>query len=445
MHTRRDHVVAHRFAVSRLAAVLVTGRPGTGEPPFRRAGFGTVLGVMAAVLISAALALYGLLDPSVSTAWRKSGSIIVENETGTRFLYQGGVLYPTANYASVLLLAGGTPTVNYVPQSALANIPVGPAIGIPGAPDSLPAASALLPGKWATCLPPGDTGDITLDLEPGNLHAALGDRRVLVSGPGGADWVIFGNAKYRLDTRSGLVALGFGNTDPLPAPAAWLDALPTGRPLVPPAITGAGGPGPEVAGQPTMVGELFDSVAGGVDQHYVLLADGLAPVSPTEFALLAANPQQRAPVRVSPAEIAAMPASADRAMLGMAPGLLAGSVYQPAATAGPGGSQALCAVQSSPGSPSSTTVVTASIGAAGVLIAPGAGMIATTPSAALDAGSGAGGGQSYLITGSGEKYPLAGDAQTDLGYGNAAAQVVPAGVLALLATGPELSPVSVGR
>ena len=434
MHNRRDHVLAHRFAVSRLAAALATGRPGTGEAPFRRASLGTFLGVAAAVLLCGAAALYGLLDPGASTAWRQSGAIIVEKETGTRFLYLNGVLYPTANYASVLLLAGGTPAIHYVPRSALAAIPEGPAVGIPGAPDSLPPAGALLSGRWALCLPPDHPGEVTLDLAPGSLGAGLGRRRVLVSGPEGGDWVIFGHTRYPLNTRSALVALGFGNTDPLPAPAAWLDALPQGKALAPPAIAGAGRPGPDVAGRPATVGELFDSIAGGMDQRYVLLADGFAPISATEFALFAASRGEGPPAQVSPADIAALPSSADRAMLSMLPDLLSGSVYQSAGSAQPGG-EALCVSQASPGDAAGTTVVTANLDTPGVLVPPGAGMIVAAPSAPPGGGS----APTYLITASGEKYLLAGNAQSALGYGNAAAQAMPSQILGLVPACPALS------
>lgn len=438
MQNRRDHVHAHRFAVSRLADALITGSPGDGMPPLRRAGFGTALGVMVGVLICGGTVVYSLIKPAPSTAaWQKSGAVVVEKETGSRFVYLDGELHPLPNYASAVLLAGGTPTVNYLASSALTGVPQGQTVGILGAPDSLPAASALLAGKWAVCLQPSTGGGaassaVTLILGSGGQGKGLGEQRLLVAGPDGSRYVIFGNVSYPLTTRSAQVALGFGNTAPLSVPATWLATLPTGPALVTPAIAQAGSPGPAIAGRPTQVGKLFDSTSGGVDQHYILLHDGLAPVSQTLYALFAAASSQDTPTSLTAAEVAEAPASTDLSMLGMLPDLLAGTVYQP-------GAMGLCVHQAAPGGTADDTLVDLSgpvpSGATpGVIVPSGAGMLAQGPAAADGTAT------EYLITDAGEKYPLTGDAASDFGYQGATPQSVPAAILVLVPTGPTLSP-----
>ena len=69
-----------------------------------------VLSVLLAALAVAAVAVYGSLRPSGGTDWRVAGTIIVERESGARFVYLEGKLHPVLNYASALLIVGGTVT-----------------------------------------------------------------------------------------------------------------------------------------------------------------------------------------------------------------------------------------------------------------------------------------------------------------------------------------------
>jgi type VII secretion protein EccB len=430
MQTRRDHVQAYHYAVSRLASALTGADPGTGEPPFRRAAFGASVGAVLAGLAIAAALVIGFLDPAPAATWKQQRSIVVEKETGTRYVYLDGTLHPTLNYTSARLLAGASVVVNYLPRSALAGVPVGATIGIPDAPETLPLATALLPGRWRLCLAPGHPGGLTLDLL-GGAAPGLGYDRALVVAPDGAQYVIWRDTKFLVPQQSGLIALGFGNYNPFPAPAAWLSALHTGPALAPPAIPRAGKPGAAVAGQPARVGALFQSAAGGVTQYYVLLSDGLAPLSHTEFALLAAMPGAAPATQVSAAALAAAPASANRKLLDRLPGLLPGALYQPGASG-----TTLCATESSGGTPATDTVVTEPASSASVEIPPSAGLLVQAPSPATAFALPQ---QQYLITDSGLKYPLGQGALSALGYASGEVRVMPAPVLALLPDGPLLS------
>jgi type VII secretion protein EccB len=430
MQTRRDHVQAYHYAVSRLVSALTGADPGTGEAPFRRAALGATLGAVLAVLASAAALVIGFLDPAASATWRQQGAIVVEKETGTQYIYLGGALHPTLNYTSARLLAGASAAIDYLPRSALDKVPVGATLGIPDAPDSLPLASALRPGQWKVCLAQGRPGGLTLDLR-GGAAPGLGSDRALVTGPTGAPYVIWDNTKYPVPQQSALIALGFGNSNPVPAPAPWLGALRTGPALAPPAVARAGAPGPAVAGRPARLGALFQSSAGGVAQYYVLLVDGLAPLSRTEFALLAAAPGATPATPVSPAALAAAPASADRKLLERFPGLLAGAPYDPGTPA-----TTLCVRQASAGPPARDTVVTEPASPATVEIAPDAGMLVQAPSAGSALGLLP---QQFLITGSGQKYPLGPGALSALGYPSSAVRVMPAPILSLVPDGPLLS------
>ena len=60
MQSRRDHVQAYQFATNRLTSALVTGKPGRGLAPFRRAAIGTIAGVVIALLLTGGSVIYGI-------------------------------------------------------------------------------------------------------------------------------------------------------------------------------------------------------------------------------------------------------------------------------------------------------------------------------------------------------------------------------------------------
>jgi len=376
---------------------------------------------MLAVLLCGGMLVWGWLRPAPNTAWKQQGAIVVDQSSGTRYIYLNGVLHPVANYASALLIAGRSAAVNYLPAASLSATRVGDTIGISGAPDSLPSPSALLRGTWALCHPAAYPGAIALDLDPPARTTVVGARRLLAETPGGSQYLIWNDVKYPVPAHSALIALGLSSTSPEQVPLVWLEALPTGPALAAPEVAGARQRGPVVAGQAQPVGQLFQSTAAGVDQYFVLLRDGLAPISRTVLALFLTVSQQSAPMQLSTAQIAAAPASADRAMLTSLPDMLAGPVFAPS-------QGALCVRQRSPGSPASSTVVTENLTRTGVIIPSGVGMIVSSAS------------QSYLITGAGRQYALIGSAAQALGYGSAAPNTMPAAVLHLVPSGPPLSP-----
>ncbi|GGN05934.1 type VII secretion protein EccB [Streptomyces fuscichromogenes] len=153
MQTRRDHVQAYQFAMGRLASALVSGDPGRGDSPTRRSALGSVFGVGMAVLLCAGFGVYGLISPAAKDDWRKDGAIVLEEDTGNRYVYAGGELRPVRNYASALLIAGERAAPETVSAKSLAGVPHGTPVGIQGAPDTVPTTSALATGAWARCLP----------------------------------------------------------------------------------------------------------------------------------------------------------------------------------------------------------------------------------------------------------------------------------------------------
>ncbi|WP_077193682.1 type VII secretion protein EccB [Streptomyces lydicus] len=438
MQSRRDHVQAYRFSIGRLISAVVTGDPGNGESPTRRADLGAVIGLAVAALLIGGAAVYGLISPGADKSWRKPGSLIVEKETGTRYLFLDGVLRPTRNYASALLVAGANPTVRSISRDALREVRRGAPIGIPDAPDSVPAPAELLHGAWNVCLDGRDKEAVQIDFAPGPDTELGDDRRILLADPDGAKYVLWKDSKYPVRDFSALVALGLGDHEPMEAPTAWLSDLPTGTALAPADIPGAGKPGPRVGGRPAKVGQLFRTGQAGASQYLVLRSDGLAPLTRTEAALLQARPGHPAPVEVATADVAAARGSDDRTLLGRLPDLLSVAEWR-------GDRDRLCVRQRASGTKVKATVVVrdgAVSSGAGVRVPPGRGMYA----AELAPRKGEQAPRRYLITDQRRKYPLTDDATAyALGYGRVAPLPVPRKVLDAVPSGPALAAAGRGR
>ncbi len=204
MAPRSDSLHSHQFVVQRVVAALAVRDPDPIASPVRRIGATLIAGVLVALLAAAAVGAYGALRPAPSDAWRAADALVVEAETGARFVYRGGVLHPVLNYSSALLILGAAPARAQVPRAGLVGIPRGAAVGIPGAPDLLPGPGELLTGGWTLCsrtsaagvesvlsvgtpaVPPGGTrlgSDGLMVTDPsGGLHLLWNNRRFAVSG-----------------------------------------------------------------------------------------------------------------------------------------------------------------------------------------------------------------------------------------------------------------------
>ncbi|MFI2378021.1 type VII secretion protein EccB [Streptomyces sp. NPDC018964] len=475
MHSRRDQVQAHQFVVSRLTSGLLRADPDELETPVARTHRGMLIGVVVTLLFGIGFLVYGLVSPGGATAWKKPGTVVMEKETGTRYFYDG-TLRAVRNYSSARLLAGSGEKIQKVSAASLRGTAHGSAVGIEGAPDALPAPGDLSDGPWEVCAATGVTvsGEreavTTLVIDPPEERLPLApDRGVLVRHDSTA-WLVLGGNRFRVvGGQAALDALGYANTEPMNVSAAFLDALPAGPDLVAPEIGGLGEPGPELDGRPSRVGMVFEvRTPGAGRQYYVLGRRGLVPVTAMQAALALGDRGTREkaygedsavvlPLPVGAAEAERAPSDAASAALREAGKALPAS---PPGVETVGTGQGLC-VRLTPDGERGTRVAL-TLGPA----SPDAGPAATpsgTPSGTLEPCSpvdavqvaashgslvrvlGASGrnlgSTVYLVTDTGIKYRL-GDADSALALGyevGAHAQAVPAALLRMLPTGPDLS------
>ncbi|WP_239154069.1 type VII secretion protein EccB [Amycolatopsis sp. FDAARGOS 1241] len=409
--------------------------------------------------------MIGLLSPSGGKDWLAGGHVIVEEGTGARFvLGADGAVHPVLNYASARLLADGNgdATVS-VSSEDLGKAPRGTEIGISAAPDSLPAAGALVAAPWTSCS--RTTQDAPASAEP--LVAVLlgtpaaGTRLprgsgVIVRVRGGERYLLADGRRYRLGDEA-TAALQFGSYPTIAVSSRWLDTVPAGRDLGELPVPGAGGPGPRVDPADTRVGEVLAVVdvmasAGDATLYYLVRGDGLEPVGQTEASLLvttsandAAYDGNAAPERVRAADVASVrkvaPSRAGGADLAAYPDRVPGKAPATGSSVtlcAQGGEVFVCAAVPVPPGGCALPVTShrdARV-ADEVYVPPSGGALV------CDTGS----GTTYLVTDLGRNYPIAtAPALASLGYGSVARQALASGLLALVPTGPALDPATAGQ
>lgn len=408
---------------------------------------GTILGVAAAVLTAAAFGVIGLLDPSGSADWRQGGQVIVERETGARYvLGQDGLLHPVLNYASARLLAGGNAdqTVT-VSQATLGSASRGTMLG---APDSLPASKSLSDSTFTSCsrvradlaaaAPPVATVILGATAPAGRpLRGA-----VLVTAQSGDEFLITDGHRFPLTGQAAITALGYEGAPSVSVSDSWLDTVPVGRPLGLAAQPDAGAPGPVIDGTATRVGEVLSDGA-----FYLVGPSGVTPIGEPQARLVLGDSANAAAYPGGQPGVVHMSVAA----LDSAPRTRATDTGYPMtmpAITPTDPDTVLCSVGGSTIStadqlplPQGARVMSIASTddrvADEVYVPPGTGTLVREQVGAGSPGS------TYLITDAGMKYPVPSTAAAAaLGYAAVGPAPVAGTLLALLPTGPSLDPVA---
>jgi ESX secretion system ATPase EccB len=461
MQSRRDQVQAYFFVVGRLVSGLMQGKPDVLEHPNKRFNGGTFLGLLLAGLLVACFGIFGLLFPGGNNSWRVPGAVVLEKDTGARYVFLDGQLRPALNLSSALLAAGDVGKLVTVSKSSLTGVPVGTPIGIPGAPDGLPLADRLNVSPWTVCAKTAEqhavasAATVTLRLDGVAGTPAPPDHALLVSTPDGAVHLVWRGNRHTVADPTILEAMGYNSAPPVRVSPAWLNVIPAGRDLRPPSIADIGKPGALISGKPGLIGQLYElqNPATGSDEIFVLQAGGLMPVSRSVASMLLTNPALKGaypdtsvrPIAVGPGDVAGVqlmgndPISVD---LPPTPPALVdlGASGEPCMRFDPG---------SDAGQPPALVILpdsverdavppagkhTVGMTADQVVIPVGGGaLVRTVPTPGAQPGTG------FLVTDLGVKYPLVDDTVASmLGYGHLTAVGVPVALLALLPSGPAL-------
>ncbi|GAC56205.1 hypothetical protein GOHSU_04_00740 [Gordonia hirsuta DSM 44140 = NBRC 16056] len=440
--TTRAQVSGYRFGVARAEHALIRRDTRMLHDPMRAQLRALLAGAVVAVLLVAGAGIYGLIRPAPSVADAR----IVVSDAGGLFVLVDEVMHPVPNLASARLVVGEPLPAKTVAQRSVSAYPRGPALGIPGAPAALPGPADEQLAAWSVCDDPA-AGTAVLAGLPAVDPAPLPVGALVRTATG--QWLVYQHVRdgrprpvrAALDPDAVAVrrALGLEGAAVRPISQGLLNAFPAEPQLAVPPVPEAGTPGPgPLAG--FGAGAVIRSL--GVDgqaSYFVVLRDGVQPVSATAAeALRGADPSAPAVVRdVAPGLLSTVPV-VHRLPLGHFP------QRRPALVAA---ESVLCRswVQTGTGAVREGLIVSAQLplpaGARVVSLSAADGAGPGLDGVYLRPGTGervSAGGGDYYVTDAGVRYRLA-DAQIASVLGLGAARSAPWPVFALLPAGPQLS------
>jgi type VII secretion protein EccB len=432
MATKKDLIEAQGFSRRRLLSAFTSGAPGGKElepaAPLRAVAAGVVLSAM----IILAGVFYGLIRPGLPNGWENNTLVLVK-DSGARYITIDSVLYPVINTASArMLMPSGKFSVITTDKETLDGIEVGPTIGILGAPDDIPAPSALINDGWAACVT--DDAGTAVTLPDGRLLGAVNEASVVELD--GALYVVAGGLRYEVaasDTDAVLRSVGLNAGSAVTVDARWLNLFEEGTPLAPLVVTDAG---ETLSGSGLIIGGVIHQEGDPEDVRYVVSTDGeLARLSPLAYQLylLGSGAFLGGATDVTPAAVRGLPNAPEPA----------GGIDWPAEPlAALERDAAPCAIleHDETGQPTTSFATLADqndLGEPGVTVGVGGGaLIRVGGSDATDPGL------VYLVDESGTAYPVPGadeDIVGRLGYDLDDVALVPGSWLQFLAAGPELT------
>jgi type VII secretion protein EccB len=435
---RQDQLQSHQFSTQRVVAALLTQDTDPARSPFRRTAGATFAGVLLAVVALAGAAVYGLFTGPGPDSWRDASAILVEKESGARYVYRKADdrLHPVLNYASALLLVGSPDAhVVLISRATLAKAPLGAPLGIPDAPDSLPARGELRSGSWTLCSTP-DGSALLVGVPVRGGHPVGVPQGLLVSTVDGDRFLVYDGKRHRIPhPETALAALGWSGRQPVPVAPVLVNALPAGPDLRPPVIPNRGRPSTTAAG--AKIGQLFGTAG---HQYAVALADGVADLTEVQAALLLADPATPGPaIALTTAQYAALRRSSTGLVRRDTLPANTPELTGPAKTVCVNGTTVLV----DPVLPDGGLLPTGDDARVDRVLVPRGSGALVEAAAAPNAPSGT--GTLTIVTDSGVGYPLANpDLLGPLGYGGVTPQRVPAALVALLPTGPALDPAAPG-
>ncbi|MET9437986.1 type VII secretion protein EccB [Streptomyces sp. NPDC006551] len=327
MASRRDELNAYTFAKKRTVAAFLQPSPSGTEEGAPRPLRAVVPGLIVGALVLAGFGAWGMFSPKAPKGWDKPGTkVIVGKQSTTRYVVlstgkgknKKTLLHPVLNLASArLLLTPQEFAVIQVDDSTLdkGDPPRGPILGIPYAPDRLPAAGEAGKAKrWAVCEQPGggaggSVQKATFVFAERDFHRTEGKGQKLADGQimyvkgqkdsarylvdhTGTKYLVPGTPDESAGLTTALVGL---HKEPQSVTDDWLATLHTGSPVEFPQVPGKVGDAAGIGGGLTKtedrVGMVLIAQTGSGPQHYVVLPGKVQPVSEFTAWLLINSPQ----------------------------------------------------------------------------------------------------------------------------------------------------------
>lgn len=318
--TTRAQVNGYRFLIRRLEHALIRGDSRMIHDPMRGQMRALIVGVVIAVLITGACGVMAFFKPAPNLG---DAQILLSKSSGAVFVLIGDRVHPVLNLASARLIVGANESPKEVDDKFLNPLPRGAMVGIIGAPTSIRGADSSGMSSWTVCdtlQTPGvteTTGMASLQTtvlanDPilnGDVRAAEPAEAILTE-VSGTTYLIYDGVRAPIDVSNPVLvnALHLQAAAARPVSPGLLNTFPLVDPITPVTIDGVGEPGGAL-GPDYPVGSMVRTVDSRGEQLYVVLREGLQPVSPATADIIRyGNPDAVAETRdITPAALANAP------------------------------------------------------------------------------------------------------------------------------------------
>lgn len=317
--TTRAQVNGYRFLIRRLEHALIRADSRMIHDPMRGQIRSLLVGVVMAVLITGACGVLAFFKPNPNIG---NAQILLSKSNGGLFVRIGDRVHPVLNVASARMITGSPDAPKQVDDKWLNQLPRGPMVGIIGAPTSIRGGDDMGMASWTVC-DTAQTPDIAKGTGVAGLETAvlannpvLGDdvraatpAQTVLASFGTATYLIYNGVRAPIDPQDPIVmnALHLQGERSRPISPALLNAFPLVPPIRPVPIAGLGDPIPFVP--PTYrVGSIVKAVDSRGEQLYVVLRDGLQPISAATADIIRYSDPGEEPTRdIAPAVVSKVP------------------------------------------------------------------------------------------------------------------------------------------
>lgn len=288
-----EQVTAWRFLRHRAAVAIGRHSVRLVHDPSKNAVASLLVGAVAAALTIGVCFLISVLKPAGLAGG--TDQILADRGSAGLYVRVGETMHPVLNLASARLIAGRPDSPKLVPLSQIEKFPMGPTVGIPGAPNDLVVRTSDRAG-WGIC--DRLTGSLGARVQPrvtvlagmpevGEWAHEVDSPQAALMGYGGDVYVVSNGHRSKLDLADRPVTLALGITtgglEIAPMSRALYEALAPTAPLRLPVIPEARGPVsyasaelPVVSGSVIRVTDATDT-----DQFFVALPGGVQPIPGT--------------------------------------------------------------------------------------------------------------------------------------------------------------------
>lgn len=320
--TTRAQVNGYRLLVRRMEHALIRADSRMIHDPMRGQMRALLVGMVIALLVSGAAGVLAFFRPTPNFG---DSTIMASASSGALFVRLGDRLHPVLNLASARLIVGKADTAKQVDDKFLNTVALGPAVGVVGAPSRINSADDMTVSSWTVCdttqFPPvaeqpgASTVETTVLANEPVLDEdirASSPEQVFLAKAQGITYLVYGGVRAQINPGDLILhnALRLGDSEIREVSPGLLNSFPLVDPIAPIVIDGVAEPTSYLP-ETYRVGEIVRTVDSHGDQLYVLLREGLQPISSVTADIIRysnpGSPTQSQPIDISPALVTGVP------------------------------------------------------------------------------------------------------------------------------------------